>query len=409
MNKEDIQRFFEPKSIAVIGASENTGKVGNDLMLKLENFKGEVIPINPQNKEILGKKVYASVLDYKKEIELAIIAIPAQLVNKVLEECGKKKIKNVIIISAGFSEIGNNQAEEELKKTAEKYSINFIGPNCFGITNPAINLDVTFANKSTISGETALISQSGALWSYIADLGIGISKFVSLGNMAKLSFVDFLEYFIQDEKTKKIILYIERLKQGKRFIEICRNSKKPILVVKSGKSKQGLKATISHTGSLATDYRVYSGIFNQAKIKQFQLITEALNMKSDLPKLIETIKQIKNPEISIITNAGGAGALITDNLELNGISVKEAPLDVIGTALALDYKNAIENSNSNVIIVIFTPQTMSQAKETAEAIIELSKKDKSKQIIPCFLGEASIKEAMSLFKKNKIPCFTRCV
>lgn len=415
----EMNKFFEPKSIAIIGASEEKGKVGNSLIEKLLKFQGEIIPINPKHEFIFGKKSYSSVVDYPNEIDLAIIAIPSEFVNSVLEQCGKKKIQKVIIISAGFSESGNYKLEEQILKTSEKYKINILGPNCFGISNPELNLDTTFANSVAESGKISMISQSGALWSYIADLSktskIGICKFASLGNMAQLNFADFLEYLEEDEKTKRIILYIESLgkkEQGKRFIELAKKSKKEIIVVKAGSSKQGAEATISHTASLASEFKIYQGAFKQANIKQVSSLSEAFGIKSEIPSLIKEIKKIKNPKVAIVTNAGGAGALITDFCEANSIEVAIGPIDLIGTAKAEDYKNKIleisKIKNINAIIAILTPQTMSEPTKTAEEIIKIHKQEKIK-IVPCFLGDISVKESKELFKKNKIQCFTKCI
>ena len=398
-----IKDFLNPNSIAVIGASEHAGKVGNVLMKKLLKFRGEVIPINIEHDIVYGKKSYASVLDYKKNIDLAIIAIPAKGVKKVLEECWKKKIRNVIIISAGFSEIGNINAEKEIVEIGKRYGMNILGPNCFGIANPHKNLDTTFSNLSAKKGDTAFVAQSGALWSYLADVSSsknkpGFSAYVSLGNMADLEFDDFIEYFSKDNKTKKIILYVETLKDGKRFIEACKKSRKKIIVVKSGRTKIGSEATLSHTGSLATDFEIYKGAFRQAGIELKNSLAEAFNIK------MREIKP-KGKKIAIVTNAGGAGALITDYLIERGYNV-EKPIDLIGIALAEDYKNAfkkLEKSRVDSVVSILTPQSMSQPEQTADEIVKFSK---YKPIIAVFLGENSIKKAKQILEKNKIQCFT---
>lgn len=395
-----LKKFFEPKTIAVIGASNHPGKVGYTLMQKLSKFKGEVIPINIKHNEILGRKVYASLREYPKNIELAIIAIPAKEVKEVLEDCARKKIKNAIIISSGFSEVGERKSERELLKIAKQNKINLLGPNCFGVANPYTNLDTTFANCSVEKGDIAFISQSGALWSYIADIPLkqsGFSGFVSLGNMADLNFSDFIEYFNKDKNTKKIILYIEKLKQGQRFIKVCKKSKKEIIAVKAGKSQKGVEATISHTGSLATDFEIYKGAFKQAHVNLKNSIAEALDLKMNFPKMPKT-------KTAIITNAGGAAALITDYLVEQGINV-EKPIDLIGTAQPEDYKKTLTQLKGyRSIIVILTPQTMSCPEETARILTESPQKNK---ITAFFLGENSIKKARNILKKAGIPCFTR--
>jgi len=393
----DINSFLNPKTIAVIGASENTGKVGGILIEKLQKFKGIVIPINPNHDEILRKKTYPSILKVKEKVDLVLIAVPKDFVIKSLKECAKKKIKNVIIISAGFKEVGDTKSEEELIKIAKKNKINLLGPNCFGIVNTSLNLDTTFSNTTPKKGRIAFISQSGALYSYISDIKkLKFSYFISLGNMADLSFEDFLPFLIEDKKTKKIILYIEKLKDGKKFVEICRKSKKEIVVVKAGSSKVGEKAAISHTGSLATDYNIYKGAFSQAKVKQAKTIEEAFKLKSK-----NKLEEIKNPVI--ITNAGGAGALLTDYLETKKIKLIQPPIDILGTAKAEDYKKAIEEQEKNsTILVVLTPQKMSEPEKTAEVIVS------SKRNIICFfLGQKSIKKATKILKKSKIKVYNR--
>ncbi len=399
----EVNGLLNPKTIAVIGASEHPGKVGNVLMKKLLKSKKEIIPINIEHEKIYGRKTYASILNYKRRIDMAIIAIPAPGVKKVLEECGKKKIKNIIIISAGFSETGNEKEEKELIKIGKKYRMNILGPNCFGIANPYINLDTTFSNLSAQKGNIAFIAQSGALWSYLADVSfsdkkLGFSAYISLGNMADLGFDDFIEYFNKDKKTKKIILYIEKLKDGKKFIEICKNSNKQIIAVKSGRTKKGNEATLSHTGSLATDFEIYKGAFRQAKVKSENSLASAFEIK----------KKDINPEgkkIAIVTNAGGAAALLTDHLIEKGYNVKK-PIDLIGTALAKDYKKAFNNlkkSDADSVIAIFTPQSMSQPEKTAQEIVSFSR---YKSVIAVFLGRNSVKKSKKILERNKIPCFT---
>jgi acyl-CoA synthetase (NDP forming) len=395
--KGDIHNFFYPKTIAVIGASNNPLKVGNVLMKKLCECKRKVIPINIKRSEIEGKKAYPSILKYPKKIDLAIIAIPAKLVNSSLIECGKKKIHNIIIISSGFSEIGKEKLEKKILQTAKKYKIRILGPNCFGVANPYLNLDTTFSNTSPLPGNTALISQSGALWSYISDFRkFKFSGFVSLGNMSDLTFSDFIEYFNKDPKTKKIILYIEKLKLGKKFVEICRKSKKQIIVVKAGKTKKGSEATISHTGSLATEFAVYKGAFKQSRVKVMDSLAQAFGIKK------QNIKIPKTKKVKIITNAGGAGALLTDYLTERGIDVTVK--DLLGTALAKDYEQEIKKSKGQLIIVL-TPQKMSEPLKTAQALIKF----KNKNPITCFLGEKSVARAVKLLKAKNIKVYTRCV
>lgn len=399
--KRELKNFINPKTIALIGASNNLQKVGGILMEKLLKFKGKIIPINIHESYVQRKKAYQSILKIKDKIDLTIIATPSKTVIPLIQQCIQKKIKNIIIISAGFSEIGNKKQEEEISQLAKKHSLNILGPNCFGIANPSINLDTTFSNISSKKGDTAFISQSGALFSYIADYNIGISKFISLGNISDLNFSDLIEYLNKDNNTKKIILYVEKLKQGKKFIKICKKSNKKITIVKTGETKISSNAALSHTGSLATDFEIYKGAFKQAKIKQINSLAKAFNIQQ--PKIP---LKLKNKKTIIITNAGGAGALLSDELTKKRIKIIQKPIDLLGTAQPLDYKKSLEKIKKNIdfITIILTPQKMTQPLEVANTLIEFNKKNK-KKIIAFFLGDKSIKEATHLLKKNNIKVF----
>ena len=407
MKRGSISNFLNPKTIAVVGASDNPQKVGGVLMNKLVKFTGKIIPVNINRDIVLGIKCYRKVDDYPGEIDMAIIAIPAKTVPYVLEDCGKKRIKNIIVISSGFSEVENFKPEKQISNIVKRYNMNLLGPNCFGIANPYLNLDSTFSNTAPKKGNIAFLSQSGALWSYISDYSskkIGFSGFVSLGNMVDLDFTDFIKYFSKDKKTKKIILYIEKLKDGRRFIEICRKCKKEIIAVKAGKSEKGSKAALSHTGSLATDFEIYKGAFKQANVKLADSLASAFN----LPETRTIPFKIKGKKAVILTNAGGAGALGTDYLEENRFKLVKAPIDLLGTALAEDYESALNKLKDkkfyDFAIVILTPQKMSEPEKTAEVIVKFSK---HRKIIACFLGDKSIKKAKQILEKNKIPCFTQ--
>lgn len=398
----ELDSFFSPKSIAIIGASNTKGKVGNTLVRKLKNYKGKIIPVNPKEEKILEYLAYPSVLDYKEKIDLAVIATPKKTLKKILKDIVKKEIKNVIMITAGFSEIGNKKEEEKLKKFIQENKINLLGPNCFGLINTEEKIDLTFSKETANKGDTVFISQSGALGSYIMDLDIGLRGFISLGNMVDLDFSDFIEYFNKDDKTKRIVLYIEKLKEGKKFIDACKNSKKEICVVKSGKTEKGQKSTMSHTGSLSTEIEIYKGAFRQAKVKYFDSLTECFGLKKE-----DITKQFRGKNIAIITNAGGAGALLTDDLEEKGFKVF-GPKDILGTATPAEYKRALHRITKpyDHIVVVFTPQNMSDAINTAKAIVESRWKRK---IIAVFLGEKSIKEAIEILKGNGLPTFTKAV
>ena len=399
---EKLDSFFNAKSIAVIGASNNSEKVGNIIVRKLNKLKGKVILVNRKGGEIEGREVYKKVLDYPKKIELAIVATPAKTVPKIVDQCAKKNIKNIIIISAGFSEVGNFNLENKILKLKFKYGLNILGPNCFGIINPKKNLDLTFARESVKKGDTVFISQSGALGSYILDYKIPLRAFISFGNMIDLNFADWIEYFNEDKKTKRIVCYIESLHDGKRFIEACRNSGKEIIVIKAGQTEKGKNVTMSHTASLATDNEIYKGAFKQARVKQSKSLLRAFGIREE-----NIVHKLKGKKIAIITNAGGAGALLTDSLEEQGYSVN-GPKDILGTANARDYRSALNRIKTNYdsIIIVLTPQMMTEIEKTACILAESKFKRK---IVACFLGDKSMEEAIKIFQQNGISYITKAV
>ena len=420
MKKSDLSNFFSPKTIAIIGASDHLDKVGGILLKKALASKLNIVPVNVSHDSLFGKKCYKSVLDYSGKVDLAVIAIPSQFVSQSLEECGKKKIKNVIVISSGFSESREGKVDE-LTKIAKKYGIRFLGTNCFGICNPIKNLDLTFASSMSPKGKIAFISQSGALWSYISDYGdFGFSNFVSLGNMENLDFNDFIEYFSKDKNTNTIVLYVEKFKDGKRFIDVCKkflNSRsrvddlarpKKIYAIKGGSSQVGEKAAISHTASVASDYAIYKGVFKQAGVIQCDSFLEMFEKASG--KAIKYDK-VKLPAGSsfIVTNAGGAGVLLSDYLSKKGVELIEKPMDILGTARAEDYTkafNEIKGKKFENLYVIVTPQSMTDSENIAWKIVEFSKElsKSKKQVVALFLGGKSVTKAKDLLKKNNIIC-----
>jgi acetyltransferase len=388
--------------MAIIGASDNSEKVGGILLKKSLESKCKIIAVNPNHDSLFGIRCYKTILDYSEKIDLVVIAVPKDFVLGVMVDCAKKKIKNVIIVSAGFSEVGNTNLEKEVLEVAKRNDINVLGPNCFGIFNSSNNLDLTFSMTRPSAGNIALVSQSGALWSFVADAfsGIGFSKFVGLGNMADLDFDDFIEYLTGDEKTKNIILYIEKLKRGAKFIEICKKAikkGKKIYAIKSGSSLEGSKAAFSHTGSLATDYNIYSGAFKQAGVDLCKTLEEAIE-KSTGKKFVGVSRKLSlKKDIKIITNAGGAGVLVSDYLSEKGYNVLESR-DIIGTALAEDYRKALLDLKnfSGSIFVVLTSQSMTEIEKTARVCVDMIK-ELNNPIIPVFLGKKAMGDVIKIF------------
>jgi acetyl coenzyme A synthetase (ADP forming)-like protein len=330
-----LNLFFEPKSVAIIGASHTAGKVGNVIAENFNSgFSGKVFFVNPNTEPIFGKEVFSSVKKIQEKIDLAVIAVKSTLVPQVLEECASKKIPAAIIISSGFSEIGREGAilEERLKKIISKKKIRIIGPNVVGVYDSSTKIDTIFLPKKRLSrppqGGIAFVTQSGAVGStimdWIADEGIGVSKFVSYGNAVDINETDLINFFGDDEKTKVVVCYMEGLKSdGRKFVDVAKKvvSKKPVVILKAGKTEKGSKAVASHTGSIAGSAKIYSAVF-----KQFG-ITEANDWEElfDFAKGFAMQPLPKGNKLLIVTNGGGFGVLAVDEAEKQNLEIKEVP------------------------------------------------------------------------------------
>ncbi len=427
-----LQKFFNPKTVAIIGATDRPGSVGRGLCKNL--FEGrnkrKIYFVNPFKNKVLGIKTYQKITDIKERIDLAIIAVPARVVPKIAEDCAKKGVLGVIIISSGFAETGEQgkKLQNKVKKTLK--DIFLVGPNCLGVINPYTKLNASFAPQTPQKGKIAFISQSGALIDSVIDKSLdenyGFSWIISYGNEAGITLTDFLEFVCQDKNTKTIALYLEGVKDGKKFYRTLRKitQKKPVVILKGGKTKLSQRAVSSHTGSLAGEREIYSAVFKQAGAIEAESIEEML----DIAKALAWLPKCKNG-IGIVTNGGGAGILTTDYCQDLGIKLtklkqetirkinsssvipshwsKNNPVDIIGDALSDRYKIAIEAliSQKDIygLIVIQTLQIMTQPLENAKIIIETQRKWKNKPIITVFMGGKNVKKAIKLLEKNKIP------
>ncbi len=431
-----IGNFFCPDSVAVIGAAREEKKVGRVILENIikSGFKGKVYPVNPKADKIHGLKCYHSLLDIPTDVDLAIIAIPAQYVCQILDECSKKNTKWSIIISAGFKETGVEGAkrESQLIEKAKKYGIRILGPNCLGVIDTTCPLNASFSTSMPPRGNIGFLSQSGALGTAILDkadaCNIGISKFVSLGNKADISENDLFDKWENDDNTEVITAYLEGVKCGREFIKISSriSKKKPIIVLKSGNTDAGARAVSSHTGTLAGSARAYEAAFKQAGIIRANTIKDFINYATSfsyqpLPK---------GKKVAIITNAGGPGIMATDACEKNNITLATLgietieklkgflpgaacfynPIDILGDALADRYKKTlevlVEDSNVDAVVVILTPQAMTQSLETARAIEEIMEKHKRKiPVLTSFLGGTEIEKAVDFLAEKNIPNF----
>ena len=427
-----LEAFFKPRSIAVVGAAREPEKVGHRILRNLVEggFKGQLYPVNPKANEVLGEKCYSSVSDVPEKIDLAVIAVPAKIVPLVAEECGKKGVKGLIVVSAGFSETGREgtQLEKELLAVCQKYSMRMQGPNCLGFVSTRSCMNATFAAAQPAVGNIAFISQSGALGSAILNWAlqndVGFTSFISLGNEADLTAADFLEALADDKRTKAVGLYIEGVKNGQRFIEEARNvsKRKPIIALKAGTTDVGVRAVSSHTGSLAGSDTAFSAAFRKAGILRVNTLEELF----ELVLAFEDQPLPKDRNVLIITNGGGPGILTADACEKNGLELPllefelieelrgqlpphaslSNPLDVLGDAdesrYGLALKAGLKSQNVDGIIVILTPQAMTPSDKVAEVVAEV-RQSSEKPIVTSFMGLDDDSTAVQTLLKNNIP------
>jgi acetyltransferase len=432
-----LEEFFTPKSVAVIGASTSPEKLGYAVLENLVNGGyvkvGKIYPINPKADEILGQKAYPSVLDVPDDIDLAVIVIPYPYVPAVLKDCGKKNIAGVVVISAGFREAGMEGLERELElvEIANEYKFRLIGPNCLGIIDTFTPINASFSAGTPPQGPMAFMSQSGALGTAILDWAqagrLGLAKFVSLGNKADVSEIDLLKAWANDEDTNVILMYSEGLPNGQEFIKVAREvtKTKPVVAIKSGVTKSGSRAVSSHTGSLAGSEQAYQAAFQQAGV----LRANDMASMFDMALALGYQPLLKNDRIVIVTNAGGPGILATDALERSGMNLARLkvetiqaleqylpdaasaanPVDVLGDARADRYRFALESvskdPNVDGIMVVLTPQAMTEIEDTARAVGELSQ-EIEKPILACFMGEAKVEPGIKVLREYDVPNFS---
>lgn len=431
----NLDLVFKPKSVAIVGASTKEGSVGNAIVKNLsQGFIGNVYPVNPKAEELYGLKCYPSLTAIAAPVDLMVIVVPAAIVPTILEEGGLLGIKGAIIISAGFKEIGNNELEKTIQDICVKFDIALIGPNCLGIINPSLKLNASFAVFSPVSGNVAFISQSGALCTAILDcattMGIGFSKFISVGNKAVLDETDILDYLEKDTDTDVVAMYAEQLAEPEKLmtkIKEMSHAKKPIpvVVLKSGKTSAGAGASASHTGALAGNDAAYAALFRQSGIIRANSSEELF----DYIKIFSTNRVKSAARLAIITNAGGPGVLAIDSAIENGLTIAtlsdttreilktslpvEAnihnPIDVLGDACADRFKAAIDavlsDDNVDAAVVILTPQSTTEVAETAKTII-FARDKYQKPIAAAFMGEELVAPGLEILKNNKIAAYS---
>ena len=431
--RHPLDYIFHPRSVAVIGASEREGSVGRTLIWNLirSPFGGTVFPVNPQRHSILGIKSYADIASVPEVVDLAIVATPAPTVPQVIRECVAAGVKGAIIISAGFKEIGEQGAALELEVLAEarKGGMRIIGPNCLGLMNPLAGLNATFAGTSARAGNVAFVSQSGALCTSILDwsLGenVGFSAFISIGSMLDVGWGDLIEYLGDDPHTHSIVLYMESIGDAHAFLSAAREvaMDKPIIVLKVGHTEAAAKAAASHTGALTGSDEVLNAAFRRCGVLRVHTISDLFDMAEILAKQ----PRPKGNRLSIVTNAGGPGAIATDALISGGGELSELapetiqklnqflpaqwshhnPIDILGDASSDRYAQTLEvvadDLNSDAMLVILTPQAMTNPTLTAEKLKVYSQL--GKPILSSWMGGAEIAAGTQILNQANIPPF----
>lgn len=424
--------LLRPKSIAVIGASSDPGKVGNNVLVNIVNggYEGSIYPINPRAYTINGIRCYPAIKDVPGEIDLAVIVIKRDLVIPMLKQCAEKSIKAVIVITAGFAETGEEgkKLQAEIQHIVKENGITMMGPNCLGLINPWHKLNASFGQALGAPGSIALISQSGALIAAIQDLAasneIGFSVLASLGNKATLDEVEFLENLQSDPYTKVISAYLEDISRGQEFMRVAEkvNKTKPVIILKAGRTAGGARAASSHTGSLAGTDSAYASAFERAGV----IRADSIEQLFDISTAFAYQPLPEGNRVAVVTNAGGPGIMMTDALEMAGLSMAQLdkktteelkkilptagsianPVDVLGDADGELYGKAIDLllrcESVDSLIVILTPQKMTDDRGTAQAVVDISRKY-NKPVFGCFMGADIIIEGLKILRKNRIP------
>ena len=434
---ENLKELFSPESVAIIGASRHPGKIGYTILRNIieYGYKGKIYPINPKADEILGLKAYPSVLNVPDKIDMAIVAVPVKIVPKVAEDCGKKGVKVLVVITSGFGEVGNTEAEQKLVKIAREYGMRILGPNIFGLAYTPARLNATFGPKDIREGNIAFITQSGALgialmgWTVMEE--IGLSALISIGNMIDIDVTEVSKYLADDPHTRVITIYLEGLKPntGKKFMEIMKEvtKKKPVIIIKAGRSRRGAAAAASHTGSLAGMDHIYSAAFKQTGVLRAKTVEEMF----DWARAFANQPVPRGDRTIIITNGGGVGVLATDAAEEYGVNLitpsielkdrfhrimpwfgsPKNPIDLTGQAGVENYIKALqiafESPEIDNIVVLYCRTAILDPRDLAKGLIDIIKlyKGSNKPVVVGMVGGIDTFEAMKILNKNGIPAY----
>ncbi|HUV63081.1 MAG TPA: acetate--CoA ligase family protein [Sedimentisphaerales bacterium] len=428
-----LESFFNPKSVAIVGASAQKGKVGYEILKNMidAGYKGKIFPVNPKSETIEGLPCYADLAAVGQTPELVIVIVPAKIVPGIMQQCARVGVKSVIIITAGFKEVGKEgrELENQIVQIARQAGIRIIGPNCLGVIVPANKLNASFGGTLPAAGAIGYLSQSGALLTAILDMAnandIGFSKLVSIGNKADVDELDVIEALASDEDTKVIAGYLESIGNGNQFVREAEqiSHDKPILLIKAGATEAGAKAASSHTGSLAGAEAAYESAFERAGI----IRCNSVRQQFDYAQAFANQPLPAGPRVAVITNAGGPGIMAADAIEQQGLTFARLtekttkklssrlpaaanlynPIDVLGDALADRYEFALDavldDPNVDTVLVLLTPQTMTEPVATAEAIIRITRQKPKKPVLACFLGADKIEEGVRILRQGGIP------
>ncbi|MCL6478049.1 MAG: acetate--CoA ligase family protein [Peptococcaceae bacterium] len=431
-----LDNFFNPESVAIVGASKTPGKIGHAIVKNIlaSGYGGEIYPINPRESGIEGLKCYPEVGAVGKKVDLAVIAVPAKAVLKVAEQCGRAGVKNMVVISAGFKEVGKEglALEKELVRICGSYGIRMLGPNCVGMMDTHTPINASFSEIYPATGDIAFISQSGAMLVAILDWsrtrGLGFSKIISLGNKADLTESDFIDDAADDPNTRVILCYLEDVANGRHFLEVARRSsaKKPVIILKSGTSQAGAQAASSHTGALAGSNLAYNTAFRQSGIIRASTMAELF----DLAVAFTKQPVPAGDRVAVVTNAGGPGIITTDRIENLGLAMArfrkntiEAlraglpdesniynPVDVLGDAKADRFSLAMEkvlaDDNVDSMVVLICPTAVTQYEETARSIVKAHRSHPGKPVFAALMGGEAMAGGARILSAAGIPSFT---
>ena len=428
-----LKSFFNPKSVAIVGASSQKGKVGYEILRNMidAGYKGKIFPINPKSDTIEGLPCYADLAAIGRTPDLVIIIVPAKIVPGIMQQCAQVGVKSVVIITAGFKEVGKEgrELENQVVQIARQAGIRIIGPNCLGLIVPANKLNASFGGSLPAAGAIGYLSQSGALLTAILDMAnandIGFSKLVSIGNKADVDELDVIEALAVDKDTKVIAGYLESIGSGNQFVREAEqiSHDKPILLIKAGATEAGAKAASSHTGSLAGAEAAYESAFERAGI----IRCNSIRQQFDYAQAFANQPLPAGPSVAVITNAGGPGIMAADAIEQQGLTFAKLtngtieklasglppaanlynPVDVLGDALADRYEFALntvlDDPHVDIVLILLTPQAMTEPAATAEAIVRITRQKPQKPVLTCFLGADKIKEGVKILRQGGIP------